>query len=256
MAVKQIGTIGDVNFVEHGGGPVLVDNGSASVEWVEPPEEDFDKPGATWTVYRTDLDQEIPSWIDMVAVARTSGRSYMELAAGFMDPDPMVRAFAYWDVANYYGWSELDHYPLVLGRADIGKRYGDDQYPLMPDVQEITQFTHNTNLRDEVYVNGKRLDHAVEPGISHFDIRVFADNNARGLFPNFYYVLSFVRKNVIGAAPKAFVRLTYFEDDDTQTMSPSAKLVLKGTKLDREFPDLDTVTPEEMLRRMSMWVPG
>jgi hypothetical protein len=101
----------------------------------------------------------------------------------------------------------------------------------------------------DVEVAEARLDSVVESGLSYFDIKVFIDPAGN------YYVLSFIRKNTIGAAPRAVVRLTYF-DDDAQRMTPSAKLVLKGTMLDREFPDLDTVTPEEMLRCMSMWVPG
>jgi len=60
--IEEIGHIGDVNWAEHGGGPVyrrLPEKGGQTdiygdyfLEYVEPPsdDQDFDEPGALWTV--------------------------------------------------------------------------------------------------------------------------------------------------------------------------------------------------------------
>jgi len=256
---KELGHIGDVNYVEYGGGPVYEDDdGSSSVEWIEPDEENFDEPGATWTVYRVELDQEIPDWIDVQDIANSVGRSWMEIASDFKSPDPMRRAFAYWDVAGYHGWHELDNYPLELGRAEVGARYDNDLYPLMPTVRERTDYIDGPQA-GQITIDRHILNKAYMQGQSA--VRVYEELSTQGNVAKpleNYYVLSFV----VSPPHKAFVKLAYYEPDTAYADEPEtkndpvAKLKLKEQKLEREFPDLDKITPEEMLRRMSKWVPG
>ncbi len=271
---KELGTIGDVSYVEHGGGPVIeMDDGSTYVEYVEPPEEDFDEPGATWMVYRVELDAEIPDWIDMKSVASTVGRGWMEFASDFHSPDPMVRAFAYQDVASSWGWHELDNYPLDLGRFEVGQRYGDDLYPLMPPVVE-RQFVEGPTMGQVTVANAFQpnlatgqhtLDGAYKMGRPASEIHVYEEHSSStpghpGSPLGNYFVLWFQRE--FHAGKDAFVHLAYYEPDEleedetTNETEPSEKLLLKGQKLEREIPDIKTVTPEEMLRRMSKWVRG
>jgi hypothetical protein len=91
---EEIGHIGDVNWLEYGGGPVYKTEHGYAVEHVEPPEDgvDFDSPKARWTIHRVDLDQEVPSWGDVKSVARSAGQSSKELRNAFISDDPMVRA--------------------------------------------------------------------------------------------------------------------------------------------------------------------
>jgi len=136
---KQIGTVGDVNFPEYDGGAVYcrvpesgaqtdIYGGDCFIEYVEiPPDDlDFEDPAARWTVYRVDLDPEVPDWVDLKAVAKYSDQRPEELAAAFVSNDPMERAFAYETVAGYHGWHELDQYPLELTCPEVEERYGVD----------------------------------------------------------------------------------------------------------------------------------
>jgi hypothetical protein len=120
---KEIGTIGDVNFPEYDGGPVF-DNGDGtfSLEYVETPENQ-DSPNARWTVYRVTLDPDVPDWIDLKSVARTTDQDPEELRVAFEKGGPMDLAYAYESVAGYYGWHELDQYPLELTKLEIEERY-------------------------------------------------------------------------------------------------------------------------------------
>jgi len=252
---KELGHIGDVSYVEHGGGPVIeADDGTVHVEYIEPP-EDFDEPGAVWTVYRVELEPEIPDWIDLQSAARTVGASWMGVAQAFHSTDPMERAWAYEVVAANWGWHELDNYPLDLGRAEVGVRYDDDQYPLMPTVRERTDFVDGPKA-GQITIDRHILNKAYMQGQSA--VRVYEELGTQGSVPKplgNYFVLSFVPDT------EPFVKLAYYVpdtvyDDEPETENdPESALKLKGQKLEREFPDLDKVLPEEMLRRMSKWVP-
>lgn len=131
----EVGTIGDVNYLEYGGGPVLRTEHGYAVEWVEPPpdEIDFDSKRARWTVYRVDLDQEVPTLLDVDAAAETSGMSARALRQQFLSNDPMTRASAYWTLASHYGWYELDQYPLSLKKAEVYRRYGEEIHTENPN---------------------------------------------------------------------------------------------------------------------------
>lgn len=136
--LEQIGDVGDVNFPEYDGGPIYCRKpksgeqkdiyGDCFVEYVEIPPDDleFDDPDARWTIYRVDLDPEVPSWGDIKDVARTTDQDPDELAAAFVSNDPLERAYAYETWAGHYGWHEFDQYPLVLTRLETEERYDAD----------------------------------------------------------------------------------------------------------------------------------
>lgn len=268
MACKNLGTIGDVNFVEYGGGPLCEeDDGTFWVEYVEPP-EDMDKIGATWTVYRVELEQEIPDWIDMQSVASTIGSSWMKIAKAFKSSDPFERAFAYEAVAANWGWHELDHYPLELGRTDIGRRYDEDLWPLMPVVRERTDFAVQASPQHSIAIGAFLLKKAVSRPVTSTEmdaIHIYEELHNGQPTDNFF-VLSFKRED-----PKAFVRVAYYEPEITGDEPEGVLIevepehVSKVEKhIDTEFPDLHgnryttpptpETPPEEMLRRMSKWI--
>ena len=121
--VRMVGWIGDKSWPEESGGPILQrSDGSYAVEHVEPPEEGGRR--GRWTIHRVDLDRRpVPSWIDVNAVARFIGQPATILRRRWSSSDPRVRAGAVEDVAAYYGWNELDSYPLYLSRREVELRY-------------------------------------------------------------------------------------------------------------------------------------
>jgi hypothetical protein len=134
-APEEIGQIGDVNFAEHGGGLVFRRPqrqediyGDCFLEYIEPPSDDldFDDPNARWTVYRVDLDPDVPNWGDLKDVASTHGQDPKELAAAFASTNPMQRAWAYEAWAGHYGWNNFDSDPLQLTCAEMNERYEAD----------------------------------------------------------------------------------------------------------------------------------
>lgn len=129
IAAVEVGHIGDVNWLEYGGGPVFRhEDGSYTLEYVEEPPDDidFDDPKARWTIYRVALDQEVPNWGDINDVALTVGSTSRNLRADFLSDDPVRRATAYQDWAGYYGWNNFDDYPLVLTKTEVYRRYGEE----------------------------------------------------------------------------------------------------------------------------------
>ena len=121
---RVVGHVGDVNWPDEEGGPILKSaDGSYSLEYVIPPEDDEED--GLWTVYQTDLDKEpLPDWVDARGVAASSGTSASILRKAWNSPNPHARAFARMDVAGYHGWNNLDDYPLRLTRQEVEERYG------------------------------------------------------------------------------------------------------------------------------------
>ena len=114
---RIVGHIGDVNWPEYDGGPIYRHpDGSYSLNYIIVDEE---RP--RWYVYRVGLDKEpLPDWVDPTDVAPDATTL---LRKNWNSPNVRKRAWARWDVANYYGWDELDSYPLVLTRREIQSRY-------------------------------------------------------------------------------------------------------------------------------------
>lgn len=136
--IEEIGHIGDVNWPEHGGGPVYCRvpesgdqtdiYGDCFLVYCEPPTDDveFDDPEARWTLYSVELDPEVPSWGDLNAVARTNDQDPKELRAAFASTNPMQRAWAYETWAGHYGWLEFDQYARELTCAEMNRQYNAD----------------------------------------------------------------------------------------------------------------------------------
>lgn len=118
---RIVGNIGDVNWPNEEGGPIIKHaDGSYSVEWIEPEDEN----NRRFRVYRVDLDVEsLPSWIDARAVARANGTSQTVLRKAWRSKSPASRANARWVVASYHGWHELDSYPESYTRREIQTKY-------------------------------------------------------------------------------------------------------------------------------------
>jgi hypothetical protein len=156
---ELLANLGDVNPLDHGGYFVYRDTTGSypeEAEYLEVPDDDTDpeSDGARWTVYRFGLDkcmakpvradnavylvpasyrQDWPhplasydEWFhkDLARVASFIGSSLEELRADFCKDDPIARAWAYRAIGEYYGFVNLDSYPLSLTRDEAAARYG------------------------------------------------------------------------------------------------------------------------------------
>jgi hypothetical protein len=169
---EEVGHIGDVNWAEYGGGPVYVDKTGVyppELEYVEPPEGDFERPKARWTVYRVGLDKGVPDWGDLAAVATTTDQDPDELKAAFESDDPMERAYAYETWAGHYGWFELDSDPLTLTCAGAAEGWSSPGDQLMDDLaaegfnpESVVVFAE---FGDAVAINGEPEPEATVAGV-------------------------------------------------------------------------------------------
>lgn len=141
IKARKLGTVGDINPIEYGGGYVL--SVPEQGQWVEyfhgldcesrAWEIELDNPEhlkREVTIYRVDIKRDGESflkqysWVDWDAVS---------LSCGYPDDyEPWVpsklrlandRASALMDATGYYGWHEFDHYPLTLTLGELIKRW-------------------------------------------------------------------------------------------------------------------------------------
>lgn len=185
---EEIGQIGDKNFAEHGGGlvyrrPQRQEDiyGDCFLEYVEPPTDDveFSDPEARWTIYRVDLDPEVPSWGDLKAVAASADQDPQELRKAFASTDPMTRAWAYESWAGHYGWHEFDQYPLQLTCAEMNERYNaqlDCYGAIQSELEEEVQRMVDESSATAWSTPGDQLaDDVAEEGYDPASITVLAE---------------------------------------------------------------------------------
>ena len=60
------------------------------------------------------------------AMAGTMDRTVDEYVALFTSEDPIERATAWRDVGDYFGWDNLDSYPLTLAPEEAAARYAEE----------------------------------------------------------------------------------------------------------------------------------
>jgi len=146
MKARKLGSIGDVNPIEYGGGPIYTapESGGPWVEYFYGLDEDerasrisrdYDLDEAEEKidqlkvqVYRVDLGKggrEFLSeydWVDWEAVAASGGQDLERYDAKNLKT-ASERANAVWDAAGHYGWHEFDQYPLELTIAALRERW-------------------------------------------------------------------------------------------------------------------------------------
>lgn len=142
---KLIGTLGDVNFVSYGGGKVLMnpEGDRPQVEYLPYGFDEIPEGMKTLPLYRFDIDKctytegilsenpyhpSYPAWWAdrIVSMANTYGEEPGDLIAAFCSDDPMERALAYVKLGEYFGFEELDSYPLQL-TPEEGKAWGNKE---------------------------------------------------------------------------------------------------------------------------------
>lgn len=132
-----IENIGDANPFDYGGGFVLVDRtGVYSPELlVLDPSDDDGSEHQLYTILLEPLIRikdedgnhglsdnkyhpDYPAWFGefekLKALSESCGRFYSELLGSFLSSCPVERAFAYLNVASYWGFANFDEYPRSL----------------------------------------------------------------------------------------------------------------------------------------------
>lgn len=134
----KIGSIGDVNPIDHGGGYVFYvpSRPYYHLEYTHGDEDDGDEGPKQLALYRVDLEVDAAgfardySWVKWGDVARSSGVPLADLTDPAVLAHPFSRAMVIWDAASYYGWEDFDSYPLRMRRGDLAKRWSTKMYKL------------------------------------------------------------------------------------------------------------------------------
>ena len=137
---KFLANLGDANPIEHGGFAVFVDETGVyapECELLETPEETGRR---DWSVRRITCERctfingvlsnnkfhpAKPAWFadKLGAMASFYGIEVSALVALFVSPDPLSNAEAWRMIGEYFGWDELDSYPVYFNREDIESRW-------------------------------------------------------------------------------------------------------------------------------------
>ena len=138
-AWKCVAQLGDVNPLDYGGLWVLIDTTGV----YSPEGELYDV--NTQRVYRFILEDctfthgvlsdnkyhpDQPAWFAdaLRDVADFIGAETRTLIDMFISADPVERARAWQAVGDYFGWDNLDCYPLLLTRSEAKRRYTKAMY--------------------------------------------------------------------------------------------------------------------------------
>jgi hypothetical protein len=116
--MKILGTIGDVNPVDHGGG-VIIDAGyGPQLVWYQ----DTGRDDGTVNVFRVFIADNIEAdldWVDWDALDSYTSVHPDEIDGRFSaSATPAQRAQIYADAGSYHGWANLDNYPVTMTLAE------------------------------------------------------------------------------------------------------------------------------------------
>lgn len=156
----SLGTIGDVNPIEYGGGIVFApkeEGYSPTLEVTYGLDDDSvnvieDDEGSTkLKLYRVDIADDAStdlSWVDWEGVARSIGSTESQLLKEARSKDLMARVYAYESAAGYYGWQTFDSRPLDITARELDGRWFDgDDYGHGPRPVRISYAVYNVFQR-------------------------------------------------------------------------------------------------------------
>lgn len=131
------------DFFESGGKVVLEEEtGTVDIEYSQ-------RDGDNFLIYRwtADVWGGRPEWWSRTldAVARTYGVDAEYLRESLKGSDPLSRAYAYIDIADYYGLMNFDSDPLRLTPFEMTCRYSrllDIKIPLLDELRELLKKAH------------------------------------------------------------------------------------------------------------------
>lgn len=133
----KVGTLGDINPIDYDGGFVFEDTTGVYPPEVEYYVRDSDDDDSKIRVYRFIVEpctfingvlsdnpyhKDHAVWFADSLTALASFCGIDELVQMFCSPDTMTRAHAWLEVGLYWGFNELDDYPLVLTYTEAEAR--------------------------------------------------------------------------------------------------------------------------------------
>jgi hypothetical protein len=127
--VKILGTVGDADPIEYGGGYIIEEDGKIRIEYFYG--LDIDKPNHEnkFNVYYVTIEPNILSycnWItkeDLEQIAHYIGYDITALKKLSDSKDPSERAVVLGAIASYFGWDNLDQYPMKLTEKELRIRW-------------------------------------------------------------------------------------------------------------------------------------
>lgn len=135
--VKILGTIGDINPIEYGGGYIIQEGDDIRIEYFyglrsEHPGMEDPPPDKMFPVYYVNVEEDVfeyHNWVrpdEQKQMAEEMGLSIEEYRLHARSKDHIKRAMVLWDIASHWGWYELDHYPAQFTIAELEKRWDCD----------------------------------------------------------------------------------------------------------------------------------
>jgi len=135
MNVAVVGTLGDVNPLQYGGGVIFVRRKTLSsptgqspwIEFVGESRGEDEDEDSNRTVYRVDIPSDVAEaydWIDWAQLARYPGTTEDELIEQARSRDVSTRARLIELIGDYYGWRSLDDHPMELTGRELEERWG------------------------------------------------------------------------------------------------------------------------------------
>ena len=128
--VKVLGTVGDVNPVEYGGGFIVQEGeDEPRIEFFYGLDTDEPDEDGKLLVYYATVETDIFEWHNWVSLddqeelAKEAGISIEEYRLQARSSDPVVRARVLEDVASRWGWLNLDQYPARFTEAELRTRW-------------------------------------------------------------------------------------------------------------------------------------
>jgi hypothetical protein len=127
--MKIIKRIGDVNPITYGGGVVVETENGIFIEHVEGIDEDIEieEPQIEVKVYRVEVVhpyEHFTGWaMNWGEIARFIGSDARTLRNHIENGELDDWVHIYLSVASYWGWHELDGYPLTLTVEELEQRW-------------------------------------------------------------------------------------------------------------------------------------
>ena len=133
MSRRYLHSLGDVNPIEHGGGYIIrrSEKGKPARVFLEYVEWDGEDDNARGSLYQVHIPKrgevwKFLSWVQEGPrrdLAKWYGDEITQAAFVAGTGNVRFRANILMDVANYYGWANLDDYPVRVTRAELKKRW-------------------------------------------------------------------------------------------------------------------------------------
>jgi hypothetical protein len=145
VRARKLGSIGDVNPIDYGGGYIFsapesggphleyfegldTDERAERLAYADDADEKIDK--LQIQIYRVDLGKDAKDflsdydWVNWEGVASSTGQDSSEYTTPGKLRTAQQRALAIQDAAGYHGWHEFDQYPLQITVGELKQRWG------------------------------------------------------------------------------------------------------------------------------------